>query len=172
MTVPQSVCITDTNVWLDLHAGKVLGLVLQPWAEIQLVVTDLLLAEDAMASLRLTLEVSSVQVRPMDGDEVERIAALGNQYPAPSVADLSGLVASLADAAVLVTGDAALRRAAEAEEAEVHGTLWLLDQCVATGHISPRQAVAALRSMLAHQPRRRLPDADVQLRLHRWSSAP
>ena len=67
----------------------------------------------------------------------------------------------------LLTGDAGLRRTAEAHALDVHGTLWVLDQLEAQGACSLEVLAAGLAKASGH-PRCRLPKAEITARLHRY----
>jgi predicted nucleic acid-binding protein len=90
------------------------------------------------------------------------------RYRRPSQNDLFGLALARAEHTILVTGDAALRRAAETEGVETHGVLWLLDGLVEQGVLSPTAACDALGEIIAAGSR--LPAAEVDMRLRAWCS--
>jgi predicted nucleic acid-binding protein len=67
---------------------------------------------------------------------------------------------------MLVTGDAALRHAAEEEGVEVHGTLWLLDNLIVDGLLPSATGAFALERMQKHGSR--FPQDECNDRLERW----
>ena len=67
---------------------------------------------------------------------------------------------------MLITGDNNLRTAGEEQGVEVHGTLWLLDQLHANGHLPDSAAHNALKRMVDEGSW--LPKEEVQKRLTRW----
>lgn len=85
-----------------------------------------------------------------------------------SVADVSCYLLAQDTGRPLLTGDGRLRKQAMRDGLEVFGALWLLDQLVAHGVVSPAQAGQGLQAMLAHGAR--LPPAECQLRMDAWSN--
>src|SRR5690606_3227487 len=87
------------------------------------------------------LGLTVVTLRPQ---QLAAIPPLSSLYPRASRRDLSALVVAhdldAAGGATLVTGDGALRKAAETEGVPVHGTLWLLDRMVDGGLVTASHA--------------------------------
>ena len=69
-----------------------------------------------------------VQSLPAEG--VARVQALSQKYKRPSRNDLFALALAEQAQCPLLTGDAALRSAAETERVEVKGTIWLVTEMV------------------------------------------
>lgn len=110
-----------------------------------------------------------LNVRTLSGEELNQIATLNGRYPGPSPKDLGVLVVAGADDGIVVTGDAPLRAAAEAEGLTVHGVLWMLDQLVEQDITAPSRSAAALDAMV--QQGSRLPEEPIEKRLRRWRSS-
>ena len=164
----QPACVTDTNVWIDLHAGDLCAVAVTlplAWHAPDLVLAEL--RQEPSGEYVRSLGVRSVE---LSGELVTEIVRLGGKYLRTSVIDLAALVLAQALGAILLTGDRHLREAAEREGVEVHGTLWMMDQMVSHGILVREAAATALERMLAGG--RRLPRADAQLRLRRWRAAP
>lgn len=158
------ICVTDANIWIDLHNADLLDAVFElehTWRTPDIIMRDEVLTVDRSLLVELGLDV-----RTLSGKELNRIATLNGRYPNPSPRDLAVLVVADADGGIVVTGDAPLRTAAEAEDVTVHGVLWILDQLVGQDVITPARAAAALGAMI--QKGSRLPEEHVQERLHRW----
>lgn len=161
------VCVTDANIWIDIHNADLLDAVFElehTWRTPDIIVRDEVLTVD-----RSLLAERGLDVRTLSGEELNRIAALNGRYPNPSPKDLAVLVVADADDGIVVTGDGALRDAAETEGATVHGVLWVLDQLVDQNIIKPSRAAAALDAMI--QQGSRLPEEHVQDRLRRWQAS-
>lgn len=156
-------CVTDTNVWIDLHVGGLLGSVFE--LNISWIIPDLIFDELQEPSGAMLLEWG-LERRSLSGDEVEAVVALASQHSRPSRADLTALVLAEVADAILVTGDGALREAAEAEGVEVHGTLWITDMLVESEIVAPEEAARSLQLMVAAD--RHLPKREVQRRIKRW----
>jgi hypothetical protein len=159
--------VTDANIWIDIHNADLLDAVFElehTWRTPDIIVRDEVLTVD-----RSLLAERGLDVRTLSGEELNRIAALNGRYPNPSPKDLAVLVVADADDGIVVTGDGALRDAAETEGATVHGVLWVLDQLVDQNIIKPSRAAAALDAMI--QQGSRLPEEHVQDRLRRWQAS-
>lgn len=156
--------VTDANVWIDFYEGGILGQAFQIGDE--WITPDVVLREvsrpDAAVLIALGLEVVT-----LPGELVAEIPVLAASYPRPSPQDLSALVLARAEGTVLVTGDGALREAAETEGVEVHGTLWLLDRMIRANALTKAEAATGLRRMM--EVGRRLPKGEVEKRLKRWT---
>ncbi|MEZ4239475.1 MAG: DUF3368 domain-containing protein [Myxococcota bacterium] len=93
----------------------------------------------------LALGLRSMVVEPA---AVGRAVALARVHRRPSRMDLLALALAESERCPLITGDRHLRSAAEAEQVEVHGTLWVMAEAVAAGAATAagvRAAYAAMR---------------------------
>jgi hypothetical protein len=161
------VCVTDANIWIDLHNADLLDAAFEldhTWRTPNIIVRDevLTVGRDLLVDL-------SLDVRTLSGDELNRILTLNGRYPQPSPKDLSVLVVADADNGIVVSEDGPLRAAAEAEEMTVHGVLWILDRLLEEPIITENRAATALNAML--QQGARLPDEPVENRLDEWRSS-
>jgi hypothetical protein len=161
------VCVTDANIWIDLHNADLLDAVFEleyTWRTPNIIVRDEVLTVDRDLLVDLGLDV-----RTLSGDELNRILTLNGHYPQPSPKDLSVLVVADEDDGIVVTGDGPLRDAAKNEDMTVHGVLWILDRLVEEELITENRAATALNAML--QQGARLPDEAVEERLDGWQSS-
>lgn len=167
---PGVCCVTDTNIWIDLQEGGLLDSVFE--MDVTWLIPDLvereLVEHKSEENLRVRLVEWGLVIRALDGDEIEAVIDLGSTYARPSRTDLATLVVADNDNGILVTGDAALRDAAEGEGIEVHGTLWIVDALVVQEIVRKREAARALQLMMDGD--RRLPQNEVERRVQRWSS--
>lgn len=159
------VCVADTSVILDLVAGELLPYLKTAGARLR--VPDIVVAEELLSvdGEQLARE-GLLEVVDLPAELVIETAILMQRYRRPSQNDLFGLALAKAEHLILVTGDAALRRAAENEGVEAHGVLWLVDALVAQAFLTTAQACAALRLILVSGGR--LPQVEVQARLAHW----
>lgn len=159
----RSLCVTDTNVWIDLDAAGLTDLVFQ--LPLRLQAPDVIVAEltrpEGSALVRRGLAV-----RELSGDRVAEVAALAARYVRPSRADLFALVLARSEQAILLTGDRHLRETAEREGVEVHGTLWLVDRMVEASLLNLQGATEALLAM--GRAGRRLPAEELERRIRLW----
>ncbi|MBX6341157.1 MAG: DUF3368 domain-containing protein [Thermomicrobiaceae bacterium] len=163
--------MADTNFWLDLSVGEVLCHAFRlPFLWL---VPDVIMHEmrnPDWLGIADRLAGSGVRVESFSGDEVALVVRLAAKHQKPSPHDLFALILAKRSGAMLVTGDARLRAAAEIEGVTVHGTLWVLDQLVELGIIPATEAAQALERMVRH--RRRLPANEVRARILRWGGEP
>ena len=90
---------------------------------------------------------------------------LREQYRKPGQNDLFALALAKQETCPLVTGDKALREAAELETVLVRGTLWLVERMVEETIISIKDAEIAYRKM--KDEGRRLPWDEVRRQIKR-----
>jgi len=89
-----------------------------------------------------------------------------SRHKALSIGDLSCLVYAENHNAVIVAGDRNLRLLATQKKIEVHGSLWLLDELIERGIITPTKAAAALKLMLDNDAW--LPLDECEIRMKSW----
>lgn len=157
------VCVTDANIWIDLHNADLLDAVFalpMTWRT-----PDIFLREVRTVDHDL-LTALGLDVRTLSGAELNRIANLNARYPRPSPKDLAVLVVADVDDGIVVTGDGPLRAAADGEGLDVHGVLWILDHLVDATAVTPSRAAAALEAIV--DAGSHLPGTLVQKRLRRW----
>jgi predicted nucleic acid-binding protein len=156
-------CIVDANILIDLHVGGLLQELFR--LPFRLAAPDVIIAEldepDGEALVEYGLE--SIE---LVGEQVLEVAELLSRYRSVSTSDLFALVLARTHKATLLTGDRHLTEMATQEGVAVHGILWVLDEMVRLGVVSPVQAAQALRQMLKQGSR--LPQTECQKRLRRW----
>ena len=160
---PGACCVTDTNVWIDLRVGNLLDNVFG--LDARWMIPDLVGRELGTDRKELLVEWG-LEVRSLTGDEVEAVIRLNDTYSAPFRTDMATLVVARAEDGILVTGDGPLREAANEEDIEVHGTLWVADALVDTETVEPAESARALQLMV--EADRRLPEQEVAPRIKLW----
>ncbi|ARK79245.1 DUF3368 domain-containing protein [Burkholderia pseudomallei] len=151
--------ISDANILMDVEVGDLVA----PMFSLgyQFAVPDILYYEELEEQHAHLLDMG-LQPRTLSAKSVERMQALAQTYSRPGRNDLFALALAEAEACPLLTGDAALRQAAEAERVEVRGTIWLIGEMVREQRITVAVARAALNKMRLNG--RRLPwDAAEQM---------
>jgi predicted nucleic acid-binding protein len=155
--------ILDTSVCIDLHFGGLLEAIQElPY---EFVLPDVILAELIKPPAETLRRLGFVSVS-FAGDELRHIMTLRDCYPKPSTNDLFALYLARKNAWPLITGDKALRKAAESENVSVNGLLWLLDELVRHNVITKNTAAQALERILASGSW--LPRAECEVRLRKW----
>lgn len=144
--------ISDANILMDVEVGDLVA----PMFSLgyQFAVPNVLYYEE-MEEQHAHLLDMGLQVRSMSAKSVERVQALIQTYAKPGRNDLFALALAEAEKCPLLTGDAALRTAAETEKVEVKGTVWLISEMVRQQRITVPVARAALQRMRVNG--RRLP---------------
>ena len=144
--------ISDANILIDIEIG---GLVAPMFSlDYQFAVPDILFYEELEGQHAHLLDMG-LQPKDLDEAMVARVSEFAVQYPRPGRNDLFALVLAASEECPLLTGDKDLKAAAEAENVEVRGTLWLVTEMARTGKISTHVARNAYQLMRAHD--RRLP---------------
>ena len=68
--------------------------------------------------------------------------------------------------AMVISGDSLVRKTCLERKLEVHGILWLLDECISKDHLTPEQAHLKLTKLM--EVNNRLPTKDCDERLEKW----
>lgn len=136
--------ISDANILIDIEAGDLIA----PMFSLgyQFLVPDVLFYEELEEQHAHFLELG-LQVQGLDEKGIQRVQALSQTYKNPSRNDLFALVLAENKKCQLLTGDAGLKRAAESENLQVNGTLWLIGEMVREKRITTMVARAALKKM-------------------------
>lgn len=144
--------ISDANILMDIEVGDLVAPMFS--LSYQFVVPDVLYYEELEAQHAHLLDMG-LQTRTLSPESVKRVQALSQIYVKPGRNDLFALALAEFEQCPLLTGDAALRQAAETEQIEVKGTVWLISQMVHEQRINIPVARAALQKMRING--RRLP---------------
>ncbi len=158
-------CIVDTNILIDLHAGGLLRELFR--LPFRLAAPDVIVAE-LLEPDGKTLVEHGLESMELAGDQVLEVTSLLARYRSVSTNDLFALVLARTHKATLLTGDRHLSETADQEGVMVHGILWVLDEMVRLGIVASVQAAQALERMLKQGSR--LPRAECQKRLREWSA--
>ena len=160
--------VNDANILIDLLKIDLLDSFFRLAYDFQ--VTDMVLAEiqeENAVDLQSFLGDGLLARQAFSYEELLEIQLLETKNPGLSIPDCSCLYLCRKLAATLLTGDAALRRAAEQQAIPVHGILWCFDEIVAGGIIPPFEAGEKLRRLIALNPR--LPERECRKRLKAYS---
>ena len=158
----EQVIVSDTNVWLDyeaIHCPTLpLGLSCQivMWEE----AIERELGELGYALIRAGLVSTEITT-----EEFYLAESYETKYRNPSRFDRVALAIAKNRGLRLVTGDKALRLAAEVEGVITSGTIWILDRLLMEGMLSDRQYRKCAGNFLDACDRRRLPVDELRVRL-------
>lgn len=163
--MPTKVLVFDTNVWIDLHHGGLLESVFSlPY---EFVTTDFAWYELHRPPGEDLLALG-LQVEAFSADAVMELYRLRETLRNPSLADTSCFYLALRQGWVLLTGDGAVRRECRANNMEVRGTLWLMDELYQRGVVRGRVLSQALDKI--RKAGGRLPSMECEKRLSWWKS--
>lgn len=152
--------ISDANVIIDMKDGGLLEVMFQ--LDETFAVPNILYAEE-LEQQQPQLPRLGLQIKSLSGESVARAMALKQHYAGTSTNDLFALELARECECPLLTGDKALRNAAEGEGIEIRGTLWLVDQLVQKKIISVAAARTSYKKM--RDAGSRLPWAEAEKRL-------
>lgn len=116
--------ISDANILIDLEEGQLIELMFQlPY---QCKIPDILFVEELDAEHEHLLELG-LSISELTGETMSYAVELIPRYTSASRNDCFALALAAQEQCTLLTGDKALRNAAEAELVMVRGTFWLVD---------------------------------------------
>lgn len=161
----MTVLVSDTSVIIDLERGEILETVFT--LDVAFAVPDLLFQRELAGPLGDQLLALGLQVEELEPAELQNATVLSRADRSLSLPDAFAFALAHSRKWTLLTGDAGLRRAAEAHQVDVHGTLWILDKLEADGVCGHDMLDGALTKTSSH-PRCRLPRAEIARRLARY----
>lgn len=163
------IVINDASCLIDLRKGRLLHVMLS--LPFQFVIPFPVRASELLdftAQEWQMLDDSGVETYDLEPDAVAEAFAVKARHPGLSANDCFCLVSTMRrERAVLLTGDAQLRRAAEQRQVEVHGILWIVDQLAENG-LASNEVLATALEIWRDDRSVFLPAAEVQVRLRRF----
>ncbi len=142
----MQVLISDANVLIDMEDGQLLERMFQ--LPFQFKVSDMLF-QDELSELHPHLLEFGLVPTELTGESMVEALRMTRLYAGPSRYDCFALALAKQEACPLLTGDAALRKAAAKEAVIVMGTIWIVEQMVIHGVIDKPEALAAYDRMQA-----------------------
>ena len=119
--------ISDASVLIDIECGELTTAMFS--LSYQFAVPDILFAEELEERHAHLLQLGLI-CKTMSSDLIAEAYHLHQKYLRPSVDDMLALTLAKHEDCQLLTGDKALRDAAEALHVQVHGTIWLVKQMI------------------------------------------
>lgn len=155
--------ISDANILIDMEAGQLMERLFQ--LPMQFAMPDILYWEEIEPGTP-GLEAQGLRILEVTGEYVRYASELpGKHGSKPSANDYLALALAKQEGCPLLTGDQALKAAAQAEDVPVMGTVWLLRTMIENQLLSVNEALAALALM--KESKRRLPWTDAERSLNR-----
>lgn len=157
---------SDTNVWIDFCIIERSELPFRlPYTYIMNsdAVDDELLSPSGLRDKLLGHGLVKVEITT---EEFELAQDYGKPYPQLSIYDRIALAIAKARKVILLTGDGALRKAAQCEKVELMGTIGILDELMSGGLIEKIEYEYCLLEMQRHNGHEiRLPKSELTIRL-------
>lgn len=160
------IIVNDTSCLIDLRKGGLLTTaLLLPFrfvVALPLIATEL---NDFDESDWHDLKKRGLQIVDLDAEQVRRAFELKAEFPALSANDCFSLALSEStENAILLTGDAQLRKQALALHVDVHGVLWISDQ-IEKERKMPLEDLADALAHLEADPLVFLPRDELKIRI-------
>ncbi len=144
--------ISDANILMDVEVGELVAPMFS--LNYKFAVPDILYFEELEEQHSHLLELG-LEVRTLPPKSVERVQVLSQTYKKPSRNDLFALALAEMEKYPLLTGDSALRSAAETEKVKIKGTIWLIEEMIREQRITRSVGRASIERM--RKKGRRLP---------------
>jgi predicted nucleic acid-binding protein len=154
------IAVTDANIFIDLlyidlhHSITQLGLEIYTTRH---VIDEL--EEEQIQNL------PGLHIYQFSDEEFEELS----EYKIKSgLSDADHSVVFIAEkmSALVISGDSLVRKTCKERHLDVHGILWIIDECVRSNHLTTKQAHGKLTSLMAYN--KWLPIKDCEERLKRW----
>lgn len=159
---------SDTNIWLDF---EIVGCLEEPFKLKDVhkyIMSADTLRDEILSPPELGLRLVELGVEAVEITEREYIlvSSYAEKYAQLSVYDRIALSIAVNRKIKLLSGDKALRTAAQREGVEVHGSLWILDMLLLLGKVQKSRYIEILRKMKSLNGNRiRLPEKEIEKRL-------
>lgn len=165
----MKIIVNDTNIFIDLYSIGLLEEMCRLPYEIHTV--DFVAAEIVNENQHITFEqlvsVGKIHVNSFSARELMEIVKEHSEVSGNlSIPDCSVCYYARKNQVPMLTGDRRLRRYAESQSIEVHGILFLFDEMVKFGVVTPISAATKLEELLLMNGR--LPKSEITQRICRW----
>ncbi len=146
MPETEPLIVLDSSVAFDLINGRlILELQGLPYG---FLVPDILYVSEFNEKEKAEISKLEFKILEFDENQVAEVLDFKAAHSGPSVADWFAFIGAKDNQAIFLTGDGALRQAAEEKGLTVHGTLWVLDELVLRTILIPGRAAYALREII------------------------
>ena len=166
----MQILIHDASCLIDLISVELLELALElPYRmEMPYLVQNEIRCATQYNVIQKMIDRQKLHVIRSSQNEINDIAELNNRIPKLSFADCSVLYHASLRCAIILSGDAQLRKTAEQQGIPVHGTLWFLKKLVDQAKLKTADAVVILERLNKINPR--LPQPEIQRLLNSWQN--
>lgn len=158
----MAVLVSDANIFIDMEVADLI----RPMFRLDdtFATPDVLYREE-LEQHHPELPGLGLRIERLGGAGVVEVERLKLIYPGPSTNDLFALALAKDRRWPLLSGDGHLREVAEAENVEIHGTLWLVERMIVSGTLTLARAHVSLELM--RNGGRRLPWVEFKAMLAR-----
>lgn len=160
------VAVTDANIFIDIVYLKIHTGLFKIGYEIyttQYVLNEL--DEEQVLQLQDLIKDNVLIVYPFTEQELTELDEFFIKRGL-SYTDHSVLFIATKMNAVIISGDSLIRTTCQQKKWEVHGILWLLDECINCKYLTSKEASEKLSDLMIFN--KRLPAKDCELRLVKW----
>lgn len=158
----------DTSILIDLMAADLLDVTFRlPYVmeTTDFVIREIVKKEQHDAIQRI-VSADLLTVSTASPNVVNDIFHFHQEILALTIADCSVICQALASGAIVLSGDGLLRKTARRKSLKVCGTLWVFQQVVLEGFITPCCAIEKLSKLMAINAR--LPKAECDKMIEQW----
>lgn len=124
------VAVLDANILIDCTQIHILASLMT--LDYQFITTDLIVAElitqQGKTSVQSCIDKGQLSLELLDAEFLEKTAKLAEQNQSLSLSDCSVWLLALERDAVLLSGDAELRKKSQSMGVEVRGILWVIER--------------------------------------------
>ncbi|MDA3927219.1 MAG: hypothetical protein PF904_21310 [Kiritimatiellae bacterium] len=163
----MKVAVKDANILIDLIESDLLGL----WFKlgIQTYVSDLvqleIIEDEQKRVFNSFVDAGLIIVESLTSSELISASKKRDTHNI-SIEDASALIIALKKEAILLSGDAKLRKTAVGEGVKVYGVIWVFDRLVEESLLPPDGAIRKLQALL--ESGSFLPKAICESRISEW----
>ncbi len=136
--------VSDANIPIDIECGNLIASMFS--MKIVFTVPDVLFEKELKARHSHLLSFG-LKVKSLSNEAVDKAIEFAAKYRQPSRIDLFALSLALQENCSLLTGDKNLRKAANQEGVQVHGTIWLVSEMLREKIVQPAVARTAFKKM-------------------------
>lgn len=160
---------SDTNIWIDFLAIQRLEMPFR--LDYTFLMSSEVLARELRSPANLPEQLVQAGLQQTEISEAEYwlVFELRIKYHRLSEADAVALAIAKNRSITLLSGDGALRKAAQAEGVPIKGTIWVFDELLDSALISEEEYLQAMIDLKAQQDKgRRLPIKELDARIQRF----
>ena len=161
---------SDTNIWIDFQAIQRLEM---PFLlDYTFLMSSEVLARELRSPADFPEKLLSAGLQQTEISEEEYWLAMEfrAKYHRLSEADAVALAIAKNRSITLLSGDGALRKAAQTEGVPIKGTIWVFDELLNSALVSDNEYLQAMLDLKAQQDKgRRLPIKEIEARIQRFT---